>query len=70
MKGVWVAFGINMQGIETIETEGKDLMDSHEKAVEYFVNKNFNFDCVMSYEEYLKLFNEEYFDWNTGSHSR
>ena len=54
MKHTWVIYGLDMEGTETITTEGIDLNESHDRAVKHFNNTNLEWDCCESYERYMK----------------
>lgn len=54
MKYTWVVYGLDMEGIQTIETEGIDMNESHGKAVEYFNNSDLDWDSCELYKDYLK----------------
>lgn len=54
IKHKWVAYGIDMSGIETVETEGVTIKDSHDKAVSYFNSLNIEWDVVESFDSFEK----------------
>ncbi len=50
----WVCYGLDMEGYQVVETEGKNQLDSHNKAVKYFQDNRYDFDTVERFDDSFK----------------